>query len=562
MSECLHSHDRCTKLQQNVLPTRVIDVGAEDSVEPHLVETRGEKGTWVALSHRWGGNCSLRTLGENLSDRLTAIPLQTFPKTFRDAVFITRSLGLRYLWIDALCIIQDDWKDWEREAALMTNVYKNCRVTIATAASPNSDHGIFHSRPIDVHPIMIPMKTSSFSGRAMIYPVDLYPWYIDQEYGLYGSQNLLRHRGWILQGWMLSPRTIYFAKEQIYWECAAGVIAEAELDFMQDSKILDIGKCKSFLLQTSCTPVPQIKPDVASIHKRWRELIGNYSLRNLTQVKDRLPAIAGVAAAFSDLLQDDTYLAGIWEKDYLTGLAWSVYVPSDLRHELGPLNQCKDYIAPSWSWASVQMGAEIRFSEPDHWQMGRDVPTLEGVSNNLRDEKHPFGSINDSSITLRGISIRVNLNPEDSTKLSACSSPYLVVKGRYQPNEPVDWDANIKISNDGVLMASGMNPRICEGPEGRGSEVYFQLDFDPPKYENSIKSLRSDSIELFKLQNNVFLVLQQVMGESEAWRRTGRACLRVARGEPHMGHIKNNVDSERFWTYLEKQALVKTVKIV
>jgi hypothetical protein len=101
-------HKTCRRLnrEDKQLPTRVIDVGSpEGNREPRLVVTNGAFGSWVALSYCWGGESIFKLKASNIHDMLSGIPLENFPATLRDAVHITRRLGLRYLWIDALCIL-------------------------------------------------------------------------------------------------------------------------------------------------------------------------------------------------------------------------------------------------------------------------------------------------------------------------------------------------------------------------------------------------------------------------------------------------------------------------
>jgi hypothetical protein len=127
--------------ERPILPSRVLDVGPSDgSQQPFLHESRGQVGDYVSLSHRWGGSTMLTTTMRDINQRKSEITLKSMPKTFQDAVFVTRALGISYLWIDSLCIVQDSLGDWEKEAELMGQVYKNATLTIAAetrAASCN-----------------------------------------------------------------------------------------------------------------------------------------------------------------------------------------------------------------------------------------------------------------------------------------------------------------------------------------------------------------------------------------------------------------------------------------
>ena len=120
------------------LPTRVLDVrGADDSLPPRLVETRGlyDKGKYIALSHCWGLDRHIVTNEANFKSHKRGIPYESLPKTFQDAVVMARRLAASYLWIDFLCIIQDDVQDWKDEAMKMADVYRNAYCTLAATGS-------------------------------------------------------------------------------------------------------------------------------------------------------------------------------------------------------------------------------------------------------------------------------------------------------------------------------------------------------------------------------------------------------------------------------------------
>lgn len=144
IANCIEHHERCPSPGLPSLPTRVVFVGSDDT-EPHLYITCGEHARYAALSHCWGSEDKSppRTTHKTLNRRLSGMSFGELPKTFQDAVTITRRLGLQYLWIDSLCIIQDSQSDWEAEAANMATVYQNAYVTIAAEAASNSQEGCF-----------------------------------------------------------------------------------------------------------------------------------------------------------------------------------------------------------------------------------------------------------------------------------------------------------------------------------------------------------------------------------------------------------------------------------
>lgn len=139
LKDCQIDHSACKpSASRGTLPTRVIDVGSSDGgTVPRICETNGVTGDYIALSHCWGGGQPLKTTKENISSMKTGIPWAKLPNTFQDAITVTRRLGLRYLWIDSLCIVQDDAQDWEREAANMAVIFESAYLTIAATAATN-----------------------------------------------------------------------------------------------------------------------------------------------------------------------------------------------------------------------------------------------------------------------------------------------------------------------------------------------------------------------------------------------------------------------------------------
>jgi hypothetical protein len=104
LESCVYSHPQCCPPSDAHLPNRVIDIGDEETV-PRLYSSAGEKEQYVALSHCWGPSQLLTTEKLTISDRHKGNSWQDLPKTFQDAMKICRHLGIRYIWIDSLCII-------------------------------------------------------------------------------------------------------------------------------------------------------------------------------------------------------------------------------------------------------------------------------------------------------------------------------------------------------------------------------------------------------------------------------------------------------------------------
>lgn len=199
------------------LPSRVLDVGT--SKHPILRLLDGKEtatGQYIALSHCWGTGPRFRTLKQNINEFKKHIDFESLPKSFQDAIKVTRALGTRYLWIDSLCIIQDDLEDWELEAARMEQVFSSATCTIAASSAVSSAVGFLVNR--EERPF-VTIKTP-LNGTAFICK-SIDNFYLDVE------EAVLNKRGWVLQERALSRRTIHFTSSQVYWECGRGIHCES-----------------------------------------------------------------------------------------------------------------------------------------------------------------------------------------------------------------------------------------------------------------------------------------------------------------------------------------------
>lgn len=139
MNTCSRQHRSCGN-GIGALPTRVIDVGSAASA-PKLYKSKNEPARYVALSHCWGGGCDANTIKANVAQREVGMSMSELPKTFRHAIELTRACGLQYLWIDSLCIVQDDQDEWRVEVGRMSHIYSNCAFVIAANFAPNCNSG-------------------------------------------------------------------------------------------------------------------------------------------------------------------------------------------------------------------------------------------------------------------------------------------------------------------------------------------------------------------------------------------------------------------------------------
>jgi hypothetical protein len=331
------------------MPTRVIDVETTDSVSTvKLVEVEeGAKGQYVALSYCWGAATNrFTTTRSSLSARKAGILVSDLPVTFQDAVAMARILGVRYVWIDSICICQDDLADWERESARMATVYSNAYLTIAATGQSDNSGGLFFERPSRTY-LRLPLQTTNgIKGCVLVFPLNKAKEF-NKSYRTQMHSQPLAKRAWAFQERVLARRVIHFASDQISFECLEGSQYEDGLQLTERYFSIYLKQPKENVDGAKDTlpsrPLAQRQSSMDdSPEEHWYSLLRVYGSLELTYPADKLPALAGIAKVFSQLL-DDEYVAGIWRKSMIEGLCWQSM-------------RCKavsGYRAPSWSWASV-----------------------------------------------------------------------------------------------------------------------------------------------------------------------------------------------------------------
>ncbi|KAF2092299.1 HET-domain-containing protein, partial [Saccharata proteae CBS 121410] len=307
------------------LPTRVIDVEASDSPNVRLCEPNCLRERYIALSYCWGHSQPLVATLETLESLRAGIAMDILPQTFQDAIKVTRSLGVRYLWIDALCIIQDDPMDWKRESAQMASIYSDAYLTVAASRSSDSQEGFLQPRetPASSSPINIPVDEGPFAF--FLYPA------FSGDYNNPDPNQPLRKRAWALQERLLSPRYLSFETKQIFLVCSEILAVDDNLNNHSPESREIFFRGLAAVPQPPAHHMKILHPSKIELQQRetrskkferWSEIVEEYSRCQLTFRQDKLQALAGVAQEIS-VTTGCQYYAGLWKEDLLTGLLWS-----------------------------------------------------------------------------------------------------------------------------------------------------------------------------------------------------------------------------------------------
>jgi hypothetical protein len=362
IENCAKNHKLCNASSRSVIPDRVLDIGLnrdpDDEKSPIvLIETnadtlRPEK--YACLSYCWGAENHITTTSKTIGDRKACIAWRDLPITFQHATSFAARLKIRYLWIDSLCIVQDDEEDWSVQASKMPSIYENAYVTLAAIASSSSTGGCFSDSSSEFMArdfAVVDRDGESYQIFArrhlphFLMPDGSVSWELNQEFPLL-------KRAWVLQERLLSPRVLHFARHELMWECMESAACECSfLDKVDRERLVKIAHHRAF------TPNPldftaslsrrlhaaSVNPDRASLAERWRALVSTYSSLAMTYQKDKLQALSGLAQQVNRTM-GDTYVAGLWRGTLIGDMLWEANDPSE---------RPSPWRAPSWSWASV-----------------------------------------------------------------------------------------------------------------------------------------------------------------------------------------------------------------
>ncbi|KAK1840160.1 heterokaryon incompatibility protein [Colletotrichum chrysophilum] len=397
MKSCSSSHSTC-HIRPKPLPTRIVDVSVDP---PRLQITNNELGNFVALSHCWGfsvdGAGPPMTRRNSIGTHVRAIDQVTLPRNFKDAIAVTLALGFTYIWIDSLCIVQDDGEDWAKEAASMKSVYENAALVLATSSSDNVSRGILRERsPYKEGTLSFDMCGVPGSG-AIIYRV--IPNHAGWEPVVQGPIDA---RAWCFQERLMARRYLSFGSHEMLWECLDG--SRCECGYKSIYYNVASGRIQhntqSYNIETLIKEGrEEMAFDSFSLYAVWARIIRIYSRRQLTHQSDKLVAITAVADRFREELEDQ-YLWGLWRRDFLSSLCWFALQPGDISAPN----------MPSWTWASISARISMYFEAHD-----KDTVAMAEVLKYPEPlESQEPNDVATPTIVLRGPMVEAIVSIEDS----------------------------------------------------------------------------------------------------------------------------------------------------
>jgi hypothetical protein len=342
---------------------------------------------YIALSYCWGGPQKCQTTTNTVDEHYNGIMLQDLSLSIQDAVEVTRRLGFQYLWVDALCIIQNS-EDKDVEISLMRDIYKNATLVLTASSSLNAEEGFLHKVPAAKHfKLPYPLSNGNFpsvdvSLTGASFLEDPFNHRTKRPFLLGRQREPLDNRGWALQEGLLPRRLLSWGTNEMTWKCQSEAIAKVP-NGVKYSKPLPLSVFNKVEKEQN---EANLQRDQIST---WHSIVEDYTRRELSERSDYGRAISGIVSELTICWNDD-YLAGLWRRTFVTNLAWRVVEKDLLWHieqssvEEGRYSPLE---GPSWSWLSKL--AKVTFF------------TVTDIKLELVDCQLPHSNFSDGSLIVR-----------------------------------------------------------------------------------------------------------------------------------------------------------------
>lgn len=396
------------------MPKRLIDVGRVGGAPPRVVMSQDLKKQstspikYTTLSYCWG-HANFRTTKENETLHKHELIHEHIPPTLQDAITVTRQLNIPYIWIDALCIVQDDPAEWEVESSRMRDFYSGSSLTIAASDAADGYMGCFPANFDDnggLDPPGVFFTTSNIrdEGKFIVR-------FQQNDIRRLAEDAVLNSRGWVLQEMVLSNRIVHCMKSGLYWQCRCAYQTETGVQFD-----------RSALHENLLAILPHDAQMRTETNEIWWNWIESYTQRHFTFPTDKLPALAGITRYYQ-LVTKDIPILGLWESTFHQDLLWNR--ATHITDGVEPIpNVIRN--APSWTWLSCPY--EISFAFPERDCENQDYIKIVEWSVNWDSEPLTSG-INSTRLLLNGPVTECALSVLDRGK---ATSPDLFKLGRHQ----------------------------------------------------------------------------------------------------------------------------------
>ncbi|KAI0095422.1 HET-domain-containing protein [Hypoxylon sp. NC0597] len=463
LKTCKDTHVECRNMKEETentereiipvsdLPTRLLHI-TPDGQSAKLVVTRDLSDTsqhdishqgYVSLSYCWGGPQILRLTAHTFSEFTSGIRTDLLPQTLSDALHATLALGLAHIWIDSLCIFQDDPSDLELEIARMPLYYSANTVTISAESASTCTEGFLKRgfAEFAAGPFEVTFTTALGPGSIQLFQEPSEK-----------SIAPISSRGWTFQESMLSRRMAAFSESQAIWCCnvASAGCGGISADITSDDKSLNMSRSSS----TMATVLQY------SFEDAWDMMVQEFMNRTLSVESDKLLAIGALASRMTDVALERKisrrYLAGLFVDtasivSWARQLLWLV----DPRTARRP----HQYRAPSWSWAAVDghwSHLHVFLPPPYHIRYYNFAFKVTGIDVEFNYPEAPYGSVKSAWLEVTGFARRINGTPRAKITFQPLSKTWLSKEER-----TVESALDGTLSDDGIFLLEIIPPYLA-----------------------------------------------------------------------------------------------------
>jgi len=446
LKECHFSHALCGQKQVDFVPRRLLRIeSATEETTVRLVENlQYDEAQWAALSYVWGGVQTFQTTAASFVSMQAGFRAQDLPPTLQDAVTVCIAMSLDYLWVDSLCIIQDDDEDLARELASMPQIYQRAWVTISASTAASVSEGFLQKRCYSHQalPISLPYLPDEGSDTGEII-------YVRHESGCGDKTEYINERAWTYQERRLSPRVLDFRHNHVALYCYEGKRCQGD-----GSKRW---KKPTWNHLAAATHEQRLYQPLLSHEELppWHGIVDEYAIRRTSFPSDKLTALSALADLYKQST-GHTYIAGLWKESLMKDLCWST--------RGGDIFWRPDvYRAPSWSWAAVDVARPAgAVSHSMHHRINDLTKNPKTTIMDFAIEQEPpnttFGKIHAGFLELRAPVLWTEWPSHDESMARMNLSPSVSVKVFQDAKEHgrLDWEVIPVLA---VLLMQQVHPK-------------------------------------------------------------------------------------------------------